>query len=114
MVGTDLLHAALLLGSPVRAISSTANRSISRDELRRLLVGSIPGVFAGSHLSFRVPERALLLAFAFVLVLSGIKLVKVPAANAIILVGLVAGALALTAWAVAMLRTRRLPAHDAA
>ena len=55
-----------------------------------LLVGSIPGVLIGSHLSIRVPDRALRLAFAFILVLSGIKLVKVPAANTIILVGVVA------------------------
>ena len=45
--------------------------------------------------------------------------VKVPAADTIILVSLVAGALTLTAWGVAMLRTRRrvtrqVPAHDPA
>ena len=43
-----------------------------------LLVGSIPGVLLGSHLSIRVPERAIRTAFAFTLVLSGIKLVGVP------------------------------------
>jgi len=84
-----------------------------------LLVGSIPGVLIGSHLSIRVPDRALRVVFAFVLVLSGIKLVKTPGADTIILVGLILGALALAAWGVAELKTRRrvtrrVPAHDPA
>jgi hypothetical protein len=47
-------------------------------------------------------------------VLSGIKLVKTPAADSIILVGVVAGALALVAWAVLTLKARRVPAGDPA
>ena len=110
MVGTDLLHAALLLW--IAGAGHLVHGNVDLHAMSWLLVGSIPGVFVGSHLSIRVPDRALRLAFAFILVLSGIKLVKVPAANAIILVGLVAGALALTAWGVATLKTRRLLAHD--
>jgi hypothetical protein len=57
--------------------------------------------------------------FALVLVLSGIKLVKVPAADTIILVGVVVGALALAAWGISVLKARRqlarrIPAHDPA
>ena len=110
MVGTDLLHAALLLW--IAGAGHLVHGNVDLHAMSWLLVGSIPGVFVGSHLSIRVPDRALRLAFAFILVLSGIKLVKVPAANAIILVGLVAGALALTAWGVATLKSRRLLAHD--
>ena len=81
-----------------------------------LLVGSIPGVLIGSHLSVRVPERALRTAFAFVLILSGIKLVEVPGATTIIEVGVVLGALALVAWLgfqFRRVRLRRLePAPD--
>ena len=47
-----------------------------------LLVGSIPGVLIGSNLSVRVPERALRMTFAFVLILSGIKLVEMPRRDA--------------------------------
>ncbi len=112
MVGTDLLHAALLLW--IAGAGHLVHGNVDLHAMSWLLVGSIPGVFAGSHLSIRVPDRALRVAFAFILVLSGIKLVKVPAADTIILVGLVAGALALTAWGVATLKTRRLPAHDPA
>jgi uncharacterized membrane protein YqgA involved in biofilm formation len=79
-----------------------------------LLVGSIPGVLIGSHLSIRMPDRALRVVFAFVLVLSGIKLVKTPAADSIILVGVVLGTVALVAWGVVTLKTRRVPAGDPA
>ena len=79
-----------------------------------LLVGSIPGVLIGSHLSVRVPERALRVAFAFVLILSGIKLVGVPAATLIIEIGVGVGALALLVWVATELRQRRVPSPDAA
>jgi uncharacterized protein len=79
-----------------------------------LLVGSIPGVLIGSHLSVRVPERSLRIAFGFVLILSGIKLVGMPAATLIIEIAVALGALALGGWLIAQLRQRRLPAHDAA
>jgi uncharacterized membrane protein YfcA len=79
-----------------------------------LLVGSIPAVLIGSQLSVRVPERALRLAFAFVLILSGIKLVGLPAATLVIEIGVAGGALALVAWVAMQLRQRRLPVQDAA
>ena len=71
-----------------------------------LLVGSIPGVFLGSHLSIRVPDRALRIAFAIVLVLSGIKLVKLPAADTIVEVGLGAAVLGYIVWGWFTLRSR--------
>jgi hypothetical protein len=73
-----------------------------------LLVGSIPGVLIGSHLSIRVPERALRTAFAFVLILSGIKLVEVPGATTIVEVGMVIGAFALVGWLALQVRRVRL------
>ena len=59
-----------------------------------LLVGSIPGVLIGSQMSIRVPERSLRFAFAFMLVLSGIKLVGVPQASLIIVIALGVAAVA--------------------
>jgi uncharacterized membrane protein YqgA involved in biofilm formation len=79
-----------------------------------LLVGSIPGVLAGSHLSVKVPERALRTAFAFVLTLSGIKLVGLPAATLIIEIAVALGALVLAGWLAMQVRQRRLAAPDAA
>jgi hypothetical protein len=112
MVGTDLLHAALLLW--IAGAGHLVHGNVDLHAMAWLLVGSIPGVLVGSHLSIRVPDRALRAAFAFVLVLSGIKLVKTPAADAIILAGVIVGAIALVAWGVATVKTRRVPAHDAA
>jgi hypothetical protein len=68
----------------------------------------------GSHLSIRVPDRALRVAFAFVLVLSGVKLVKLPSADTVVEVGAALGLAVFGFWAVQQLRTRRVPLHDAA
>ena len=114
IVGTDLLHAALLLW--VAGAGHLLHGNVDLHAMAWLLVGSIPGVLIGSHLSIRVPERALRIAFAFVLILSGIKLVEVPGATTIIEVGVVLGALALVAWLgfqFRRVRLRRLePAAD--
>jgi uncharacterized protein len=112
IVGTDMLHAALLLW--VAGAGHLLHGNVDLHAIAWLLVGSIPGVLIGSHLSVRVPERALRVAFAFVLILSGIKLVGVPAATLIIEIGVGVGALVLLAWVAAQLRQRRLPATDAA
>jgi uncharacterized membrane protein YfcA len=112
MVGTDLLHAALLLF--VAGAGHLLHGNVDLHAMSWLLVGSIPGVLIGSHLSIRMPDRALRVVFAFVLVLSGIKLVKTPAADSIILVGVVLGTVALVAWGVVTLKTRRVPAGDPA
>jgi hypothetical protein len=71
-------------------------------------VGSIPGVLLGSQMSIKVPERALRIAFAFVLVLSGVKLVKVPGSTAIIEVGIGIGLVTFVVWGILQLRVRRL------
>jgi uncharacterized protein len=117
MVGTDLLHAALLLW--IAGAGHLVHGNVDLHAMGWLLIGSIPGVLIGSHLSIRVPDRALRVCFAFVLVLSGIKLVKTPEADTIILVGVVAGGVALAGWGIATLKsrrrvTRRVPAHDPA
>lgn len=111
IVGTDMLHAALLLW--VAGAGHLLHGNVDLHAMAWLLVGSIPGVLVGSHLSVRVPERALRVAFAFVLILSGIKLVGVPAASLIIEIGVGLGAVVLLAWIATQLRQRRLPAHDA-
>jgi uncharacterized membrane protein YfcA len=112
IVGTDMLHAALLLW--VAGAGHLLHGNVDLHAMAWLLVGSVPGVLLGSHLSIRIPERALRVAFAFVLVLSGIKLVGVPAATLIIEVGVALGGLALLAWGAMALRQRRLPLQDAA
>ena len=103
-----MLHAALLLW--VAGAGHLLHGNVDLHAIAWLLVGSIPGVLLGSHLSIRVPERALRIAFAFVLILSGIKLVGVPAATTIIEVGVAVGVVAFLAWSVVELRSRRVVA----
>ena len=112
IVGTDMLHAALLLW--VAGTGHLLHGNVNLHAMGWLLVGSIPAVLIGSQLSVRVPERALRTAFAFVLVLSGIKLVGLPSATLIIEIGVACGAVALAGWIAMQLRQRRLPVQDAA
>jgi len=112
IVGTDMLHAALLLW--VAGAGHLLHGNVDLHVMAWLLVGSIPGVLIGSQLSLRVPERALRVMFAFVLVLSGVKLVKVPAADTIIEVGAALGVAALIVWSTMALRQRRLLAQEPA
>jgi uncharacterized membrane protein YfcA len=112
IVGTDMLHAALLLW--VAGTGHLIHGNVDLHAMGWLLVGSIPAVLLGSQLSVKVPENALRIAFAFILVLSGIKLVQVPAATTIIEVFGALGAVVLVVWTVRQLQQRRLPLHDAA
>jgi uncharacterized membrane protein YfcA len=111
IVGTDMLHAALLLW--VAGAGHLIHGNVDLRAMAWLLVGSIPGVLLGSHYSIRVPERALRMTFAFVLVLSGIKLLEVPGATAIIEVAVALAVLLVAAAAVRTLLQRRVPAPAA-
>jgi hypothetical protein len=96
VVGTDLLHAALLLW--IAGAGYMLHGNVDFHAISYLLIGSIPGVLIGSNLSIKVPEHALRIGFAFVLVLSGLKLVSFPYATTIIEVGVAAAALLLVVW----------------
>ena len=109
MVGTDMLHAALLLW--VAGAGHLLHGNVDLHAIGWLLIGSIPGVLLGSNLSIRVPERGLRVGFALVLVLSGIKLVALPAANTIVEVGASLGAVGFVIWAVRVAQ-RRAPAEQ--
>jgi uncharacterized membrane protein YfcA len=111
IVGTDMLHAALLLW--VAGAGHLLHGNVDLHAMAWLLVGSIPGVLIGSHLSIRVPERALRMAFSLVLILSGIKLVELPAATTIIEVGVALGAIVFLVWSTRLLLARREPAPAA-
>jgi uncharacterized protein len=112
IVGTDMLHAAMLLW--VAGTGHLIHGNVDLHAMAWLLVGSIPGVLLGSQLSVKVPENALRIAFAFILVLSGIKLVELPAATTIIEVAGGLGGVVLVVWSIRQLQQRRLPLHDAA
>jgi uncharacterized membrane protein YfcA len=106
IVGTDMLHAALLLW--VAGAGHLIHGNVDLHAMAWLLVGSIPGVLLGSHYSIRVPERALRMSFAIVLVLSGIKLLEIPFATLIIEISAAVAGLALATLIVRAARTKFL------
>ncbi len=91
IVGTDVFHAAALLW--VAGLSHLFNGNVDVAAMGSLLVGSIPGVLMGSQLTTRVPDRALRVGLGSTLLLSGLKLLDVPGANALVVAGLAAGLL---------------------
>ncbi len=72
VVGTDVFHAMILLYAAALAQMSIGN--VSGWMVLALIIGSIPGVIAGSHLTIRTPHRVLRICLACVLFLSGIAL----------------------------------------
>ena len=96
VVGTDIFHAAALLY--VAGIGHWLAGNVDFTLLGWLLLGSIPGVLVGGRLTLSIPETVLRFALASVLGLAGLKLLDVPGAGVIVVVGLVAGATALLVW----------------
>jgi hypothetical protein len=78
-----------------------------------LLTGSIPGVLLTSQFTLKVPERALRLGLATVLMLSGIKLVDPPGVDWVIAAGAIAAASAFAVWGFIRRLGRRPPAETA-
>jgi uncharacterized membrane protein YfcA len=104
IVGTDIFHAAALLW--VAGIGHLISGNVDLHATAWLLVGSIPGVLISSHFTVRLPDIILRLSLGTILVLSGLKLLNVPQAQWILLGGLIALALGLTAYGVRAWYTR--------
>jgi len=100
VVGTDIFHAAALLW--VAGFGHFVAGNVDLSAVGWLLIGSIPGVLITSQFTLRMPDRALRVALATVLALSGVKLAEPPATNLLLGVTLVLGLAAL-----AFLRFRR-------
>jgi uncharacterized membrane protein YfcA len=106
VVGTDVLHAAVLLW--VAALAHLVSGNIDFALMGTILVGSLPGVWLGTALAVRLPERGLRPALGIVLLASGLALVgkagvDIPAA---VLIGV---PLALVVLSVAVLRRKPRP-----
>jgi uncharacterized protein len=73
IVGTDLAHAI-----PLTTVAGIGHLSLGNVDvvlLVSLLTGSLPGIWIGSHLSAKIPERYLRPTLATILMLIGIKFV---------------------------------------
>jgi uncharacterized membrane protein YfcA len=103
VVGTDIFHAAALLW--VAGAGHLVAGNVDVGSVGWLLVGSLPGVLIGSHISVRLPDRVLQLALAVTLAASGIKLLDLTYANESAIGVLLAGIVALAVYG----RTVRAP-----
>ena len=73
IVGSDLAHAVPL--TLIAGLGHWAIGSVDWSLLGSLLIGSLPGIWLGSHASAKVPERILRPMLAIMLVLVGSKLI---------------------------------------
>jgi hypothetical protein len=103
LVGTDLLQAIPLVGSA--ALGHLIYGDFDLDIAGSLLLGALPGVYIGAHVSSRAPDRIVRPALVVVLAASGLKLLGTPD----VVIGAIAlvGALAAGIWALS--RRRRQP-----
>ncbi|MBI5919414.1 MAG: sulfite exporter TauE/SafE family protein [Nitrosomonadales bacterium] len=72
LVGTDIAHAVPL--TLVAGLGHAAIGTVDFGLLGALLVGSLPGIWLGSHLSARIPEKVLRTVLATMLFIIGLKL----------------------------------------
>ncbi|MDO8207846.1 MAG: sulfite exporter TauE/SafE family protein [Gallionella sp.] len=73
VVGTDIAHAV-----PLTAIAGMGHLALGTVDLvllGSLLVGSLPGIYIGSHMSAKVPEKVLRPLLAVMLLIIGLKMV---------------------------------------
>ena len=79
VVGTDVFHAAILLWAAAAAhiVSGNVDFTLAGN----ILIGSVPGVWVGSHWSIRVPADVLRATLAIVLIGAGLALLGKAEAN---------------------------------
>jgi uncharacterized membrane protein YfcA len=100
LVGTDLVQAIPLVGAATLAHALFAH-DIHLDLTAWLVIGALPGAYLGARVSSRAPDHLIRPILAVVLIVSGLKMLKVDS----MYVGLVG--LALTAVAVGFIYRHR-------
>jgi uncharacterized membrane protein YfcA len=117
VVGTDVFHAAILLWAA--ALAHLVAGDIDYGLAGTILLGSVPGVWVGSSLSYRVPVGTLRVVLGLLLVGAGLALVQkagasIPTAAIAafpLSVGVLIGAAKVRAWR-AELRSREAEARS--
>jgi hypothetical protein len=87
LVGTDLVQAVPLVMAA--ALGHIFFGDLHMGVTVSLLIGSIPGVWVGAHLSSRAPGGLVRRALAFVLLASSLKMLGLPTTTTVIALGLV-------------------------
>ncbi|HVK99872.1 MAG TPA: sulfite exporter TauE/SafE family protein [Dongiaceae bacterium] len=73
LVGTEIAHAVPL--TLIAGLGHAGFGNVNWELLGNLLIGSLPGIYVGSHLTGAIPDKALRPALALMLVYAGGKLV---------------------------------------
>jgi uncharacterized membrane protein YfcA len=110
IVGTDIWHAAALLW--VAGVSHLLHGNVDLGAMGWLLLGSIPGILIGSQVTVRLPERALRIALATTLGVSGVRLLEPPLTGALMIAVLAVGLALLVAVEIQRLNGRLTAAHS--
>jgi uncharacterized membrane protein YfcA len=79
VVGTDVFHAAILLWAA--GIAHVVGGNVDWGLVGAILIGSIPGVWIGSHLTARMPTGVLRTALGVVLITSSLALFEKAGVN---------------------------------
>lgn len=105
VVGTDVFHAALLLW--VAAFAHLISGHVDVGLAATILIGSIPGVWIGSGLAFRLPENALRPILGIVLLGAGLAVMSKAGVDfPIYVIFLVPAAVAVAVLALFLIRAR--------
>lgn len=106
VVGTDVFHAAILLW--VASIAHLFSGNVDLGLAANILIGSVPGVWIGSNLAFKLPQDVLRPTLGIVLLAAGLALTKKAGADIpIYVIFLVPAAVAIAAWALHRGRQRK-------
>lgn len=110
LVGTDLVQAVPLVGAA--ALGHLLFGDFRLAVAASLLLGAIPGVYAGAHLSSRAPDRVVRPVLVTVLAASALRLLGVPpeVVGALLVAAAVAGLGALVRWRRRVGRPELVPA----
>jgi uncharacterized membrane protein YfcA len=92
LIGTDLVQAVALVGSA--AVAHLIFGDVQLGLTGSLLVGAIPAVWLGAHISSRAPDRFIRPILPVILIASGMKMLGVPTTAT---AGLAIGLIVLTA-----------------
>lgn len=105
VVGTDVFHAAILLWAA--GIAHFVSGNVDLVMAGSIMVGSLPGVWLGSHLAMRLPPEGLRPALGIVLLGAGLAVLTKAgiAVPPIVIVG-VPAVLAVLAWLLHLRRSR--------
>ncbi len=76
LVGTDLVQAIPLVAAAALAHLAYGDFQLGLTE--SVLIGAVPGVYVGAHLSSRAPDAFIRVCLVYVLMASGLKLVGMP------------------------------------